>query len=477
MIDLRVLAAKQMIAGGLLPDFDAKSKTQLDNLPHLASEGLRDLRSLLWSSIDNDDSRDLDQIEVTEALTNGATKVLVAIADVDALVAKDSPIDHHAAKNTTSVYTGVVTFAMLPEALSTGLTSLNQDADRAAIVTEFTVASDGTVSGATVYRAMVRNKAQLAYNGVGAWLSGTAAAPDKVAANSGLQEELRRQDTVAQKLRAIRYAHGALDLQTIEANPVMKNGEVSHLEVVTQNRARELIEDFMIAANTAMAEFISSAGRSVLERVVKEPERWGRIAALAAGLKDSLPPAPSSLALSAFLARRRKADPDHFPDLSLAIVKLMGPGEYVVQKSGTPHDGHFGLAITDYTHSTAPNRRYADLVTQRLLKALLAKAPAPYDDGALEKVASDCNTQANAARKVERFMRKAAAAVLLSHHIGESYDAIVTGAGEKGTYARLISPPAEGRIVSGEKGLDVGDKVRVKLVRTLPEHGFIDFAA
>ena len=477
MIDLKALAARQMTVAGLLPDFDASVKAEVAQLPKApASEaGIVDLRDLLWSSIDNDESRDLDQIEVTEALPSGATKVLVGIADVDRLVKKDSPIDRHAAKNTTSVYTGIVMFPMLPEILSTDLTSLNQDVDRAAVVTELEVAADGTLTRSTVYRALVRNKAQLAYNGVGAWLAGTAPPPAKVAANPALAEELRRQDAVAQKLRAIRYAHGALDLTTIEANPVVKDGVVTALEVSEQNRARELIEDVMIAANTAMAEFISAAGRSVLERVVKEPERWARIVALAASLQETLPAAPSSQALSAFLKKRHDKDPDHFPDLSLTIVKLMGPGEYIVQKPGAAHEGHFGLAVDDYTHSTAPNRRFADLVTQRMLKALLAKQPSPYDDAALAAVATHCNEQAAASRKLERFMRKAAAAVLLSHRIGDSFDAIVTGASDKGTYARLLSPPAEGRVVKGDKGMQVGDRVRVKLTRVVPEKGFIDF--
>lgn len=479
MTDLKALAAHQMTVAGLQSEFDAAAKAELAQLPKSprSEADLLDLRALLWSSIDNDDSRDLDQIEVTEALPNGALKVLVGIAEVDSLVKKDSALDRHAAKNTTSVYTGVITFPMLPEVLSTDLTSLNQDADRAAIVTELEVAPDGTVTASRVYRALVRNKAQLAYNGVGAWLAGTGPAPAKVAANPALAEELRRQDAVAQKLRAIRYAHGALDLNTIEANPVMKDGVVTALEETQQNRARELIEDIMIAANTAMAEFISAAGRSVLERVVKEPERWERIVTLAASLHETLPAAASSQALSVFLQKQRGKDPVHFPDLSLSIVKLMGPGEYIVQKTGAAHEGHFGLAVDDYTHSTAPNRRFADLVTQRMLKALLAKAPSPYDDSALAAIATQCNTQAAASRKVERFMRKAAAATLLSHRIGDVFDAIITGANDKGTYARLLSPPAEGRVVSGEKGLQVGDRARVTLTRVVPEKGFIDFAA
>jgi exoribonuclease-2 len=437
----------------------------------------RDLRHLPWSSIDNSDSRDLDQIEVAERLPGGAIRVLVGIADVDGLVAKDSPIDRYAKANTTSLYTGVHTFPMLPLVLSTDRTSLLADGrERLAVITEFVVGKDGELDdrATAIYLARVLNHAKLVYERVGAWLEGHGDAPD---GGAPIADQLRLQDEVAQCLRALRHEHGALELETIEANPVMEGGEVVDLQLAHKNRARELIEDLMIAANGATARFLESHGHSSIRRVVVKPRRWDRIVALAGEHGFRLPAEPDPRALSAFLSARRVADPDRFADVSLAVVKLLGPGEYVAQRAGDPEQGHFGLAVDDYAHSTAPNRRFPDLVTQRLLKSAIGAGGPAYNDEELADIARHCTERENAARKVERTMRKVAAAALLSNRIGEEFDSIVTGATDKGVFARLLSPPAEGRIIRNEQGLDVGDRVRVKLVATEPTRGFIDFVA
>lgn len=469
-----------MVRGGFEADFPADVMRDVGAMrtdpATVAEAGVRDLRGLAWSSIDNPESRDLDQVEVAERLPNGDVKVMVGIADVDSRVPADSPTDRHAGHNTTSVYCGVVTFPMLPERLSTDLTSLNEAVDRAAVVIEYVVAPDGTIRSRDVYRALIHNTAQLDYPSVGAWLEGKGAAPAKVAASPLLQDQLRMQDSVAQLLRNQRHLAGALELETIEATPVARGGVLTDLMIRPQNRATQLIEDFMIAANTTMAKILDGKGSSSIRRVVKVPERWDRIVTLAAALGEKLPTDPDSGALSAFLATRRLKDPDHFPDLSLAVVKLMGPGIYVLEKAGETGEGHFGLAVHDYTHSTAPNRRYADLITQRLLKALFAGAKAAYSDVELNAIANQCTTMEDAARKVERTCRKQAAAQLLAGRVGDTFDAIVTGAGPKGTFVRTTKPPAEGMVVRGQHGMDVGDKVTVKLVDTNPARGFIDFA-
>jgi VacB/RNase II family 3'-5' exoribonuclease len=480
-IDLKAAARLEMLREGFEPDFPADVLHEVAALHDDAgapgrSSGVRDLRALLWSSIDNPESRDLDQVEVVELLPNGDCRVLVGIADVDSLVAAGSAIDRHAHRNTTSVYCGVTVFPMLPERLSTDLTSLNEGQDRAAIVIEFVVQADGTLGTPEVYRALVHNVAQLDYPGVGSWLEGHAPMPAKLAARPALEAQLRMQDAAAQRLRQQRHLAGSLELDSIESTPVMKDGQVSDLQIRARNRATQLIENFMIAANTAMAGFLERRGSATIRRVVKEPERWDRIVAVAAALGATLPTAPDSGALSAFLAAQRQADPDHFPDLSLAIVKLMGPGVYVREKAGEQGDGHFGLAVREYSHSTAPNRRYADLITQRLLKGVLTGGAPAYTDAELEALAERCTTMENASRKVERTCRKQIAAQALSHRVGESFDAIVTGANAKGTFVRTLRPPAEGMVVEGEHGMDVGDRVRVKLVGANAERGFIDFA-
>lgn len=475
--DLAEGARLVMVEAGFLPDLPADARREAAEL-HPAStegEGLRDLRALLWSSIDNDESRDLDQIEVAESIENGLVRVRVGIADVDALVHRGSALDGYASKNTCTVYTGARIFPMLPESLSTDHTSLGEAVDRVALVVEMDIAESGEIARSDVYRAAVRNHAKLAYDGVGAWLDGSAQPPAKIASNAPLQEQLRLQDGAARSLKKIRHARGALDLETIEARAVVVDGNVKGIELTKKSPARALIEDFMIAANGAMARFLDEHRVSSIRRVVKAPERWARIVTLAKECGDALPEAPSSRALSEFLDRRKKSAPDTFADLSLSVVKLMGPGEYALERPGEPHDGHFGLAVTDYTHSTAPNRRFADLVTQRLVKAAIARVAAPYSNDALAAVAARCTQKENDARKVERTTRKQAAAVYLADRIGQQFDAIVTGTMEKGTFVRLLSPPAEGRVIRGEAGLDVGDHVRVKLVATEPRKGFIDF--
>lgn len=477
-LDLQATAKQVMQENGFNPDFPAEVTTQLSSLNGQSSlvpgKDIRDLRNLLWSSIDNDSSRDLDQIEVAERISNGDVKVLIGIADVDAYVPKQTPIDQHAARETTTVYTGIRNFPMLPEQLSTGTTSLLENQDRPAVVVEFIVASDGSVKSSDVYRAIVRNKAQLQYNSVGSWLEGSSAAPPKVAASSDLQQQLKLQDEVAQKLKAQRYQHGALNLQTDELHPLVLNNQVVDIVKQQKNRATELIEDFMVAANGVVARLLENVDS--LRRIVRTPKRWDRIVALAASKGEKLPAQPDSKALNDLLLRRKAADPDHFADLSLAVIKLIGPGEYVLERAGETAPGHFGLAVQDYTHSTAPNRRFADVVTQRLIKSMLAGQSNPYSDSELTAIASNCTVKEDAARKVEREMSKRLAAVAMQNRIGEVFDAVVTGATDHGTFVRALQPHVEGLLAQGDHGLDVGDKLRAKLIRTDPRTGYIDFA-
>jgi VacB/RNase II family 3'-5' exoribonuclease len=480
-IDLQAAAKQTMLENGFESELSPQVQQQLDELKVHPSQvaptmGIRDLRSLLWSSIDNDTSRDLDQIEVAEALPNGETKVSVAIADVDAFVPKGSPIDLHAATQTTTVYTGVRNFAMLPEQLSTGTTSLLETGDRLSVVIEFLVGSDGTIHSSDVYRAVVRNKAQLAYNAVGAWLEGRGGLPDKVAASTELQSQLKLQDRTAQTLKNARYRHGALNIETIETHPIILNDKIVDIAKQEKNDATELIEEFMIGANEVVARMLETRNVSSIRRVVKTPERWGRIVEVAAQQGEALPAQPDSKALNEFLIKRKAADPDHFADLSLTVIKLMGPGEYVLERPGDPEQGHFGLAVQDYAHSTAPNRRFADVVTQRLIKAVLASQPAPYSDDELAAIALHCTLKEDAARKVEREMSKRIAAVAMTGRIGEAFDAIVTGVTPKGTFVRVVKPAVEGLLAQGQQGVDVGDKLRVRLIRTDVQHGYIDFA-
>jgi len=474
---LQRIAHRVMLERGLEPDFAPQAITQVAQLTAAPIErGLPDLRDLPWCSIDNDDSMDLDQLSVARGLPNGSAQVLVAIADVDALAGKNSAVDAHARKNTTSVYTAAQIFPMLPEKLSTDLTSLADRQDRQAVVVEIGVGADGSVAQSNVYRAAVRNHAKLAYDSVAAWLEGPGPVPAALAAVPGLDANLRRQDEIAQTLRKVRHEHGALELQTIEARPVFDADEVRDLKPEERNRAKDLIEDLMIAANGVTARFLEAKGLPSLRRVVRTPKRWDRIVEVAAHLGEKLPAQPDAAALAGFLARRRAADPLRFPDLSLTVIKLLGAGEYVVERPGQDAPGHFGLAVKDYTHATAPNRRFPDLVTQRLLKAALTGSAPPYADSELSELATHCTQQEDAANKVERQVAKSAAAMLLAGKAGQTFDGIVTGASEKGTWVRVFRPPVEGRLVHGFDGADVGHRVTVRLVHTDVERGFIDFA-
>jgi VacB/RNase II family 3'-5' exoribonuclease len=470
---LERIARDAMVAYGLEPDFPAAALDQLSHLEPGPTDGkgdVKDLRALPWSSIDNDDSRDLDQLEVCIE-----QRALIAIADVDVLVPKDSPLDRHAALNTTSVYTPGLIFPMLPPELSTDRTSLNQDADRAALVVDMTIDDAGVVVASDIYRALVRNKAQLTYNAIAAWLDGTGPAPAALARVQGLEAQVRLQDAIAGRLRERRGDEGALEFARSELRPVIEGDGVTELRTETTNRAKSIIENFMVAANGITAKFLTDRGFASIRRVVKSPERWARIVDLASQHGGSLPGAPDARALQQFLRARRDAEPDTFQDLSLAIIKLLGRGEYVAESAAEP-SLHFALATGTYSHSTAPNRRFPDVVTQRLLKAAIDKRPAPYQLAELKRLAVHCTTQEDAANKVERLTGKAAAALWLTPQIGKTFDSVVTGAGPKGTWVRLLPTPVEGRLERGAEGLDVGDRVRVTLVSTDPRRGFIDFA-
>ena len=468
-----------MLDHGLEPDLPPAAAAQLRAIAGPAVQHaaqIRDQRALLWCSIDNDDSRDLDQLSVAEPLEAGAVRILVAIADVDAVIAAGSPLDVHARANTTSVYTAAQTFPMFPERLSTDLTCLAEGQERLSLVIDMTVAADGGISASDVYRAVVVNRAKLAYDGVAAWLDGRGPPPPRVAAVAGMDRQLRIQDAVAQTLKRVHRAQGALALTTLKAQAVYEGARLIDLKPDENNRGKELIEFFMIAANGVVARFLESRGSSSLRRVLRPPARWDRIVALARGCAETLPPAPDARALSEFLVRRQQAAPTQFPDLSLAVVKLLGAGEYVLKRPGQPSEGHFGLAVDDYTHATAPNRRFPDVITQRLIKAALGRAPAPYSDEELRALGAHCTEQEGNAAKVERQVRKSAAALLLQARVGQQFDAMVTGAADKGTWVSISQPLAEGRLVQGFQGLDIGDPVRVKLVHTDVQRGFIDFA-
>ena len=474
---LRV-ARRAMVEHGLEPDFPADALTEaaaLSAAGDVDGGSTRDLRALPWCSIDNDDSRDLDQLTVADAPKGGCTTIRVAIAHVDATVARGSALDRHARANTTSVYTPPRIFPMLPERLSTDLTSLNPDVDRLAVVVEIGVGDDGVCGESTVYHALVHNHAKLAYRAVGTWLEGEGPLPPAVAAVPGLAENLEVQDAVTQRLKARRHDHGALELETVEVRAEFDGDAVGRLAAEKPNRARTLIEDFMIAANGIVARFLEAHRFPVLRRIVRSPERWQKIVALAGGFGAHLPGAPDAAALNAFLLERRAADALRFPDLSLTIIKLLGRGEYAATFPGQAVTGHFGLAVSEYTHSTAPNRRYPDLVTQRLIRAAIAQEKVPYARDELSALAAECTVKEDGAQKVERVVRKAAAACLLSSRIGQEFDGVVTGASAKGTWVRVFEPPVEGRVERGQEGLDVGDRVRVRLVHTDPERGFIDF--
>jgi exoribonuclease II len=476
--ELKRLAADAMRAHGLDPDLSPAAVAQANAAIPAAESGpaIRDLRSLLWSSIDNDDSLDLDQVEVAETMAGGQRRLLVGIADVDSVVKSGTAVDQHARTNTTSVYTAAEIFPMLPERLSTNLTSLSQDQDRLCMVIEMIVEANGTLGASSIYRARVRNRAKLAYPSVAAWLQGTGPAPSRVGTVAGLDEQLRLQDTIAQALKRSRQSKGALEFDTAENRAVYQGGVLIDLQPDPKNRAQELIEEFMIAANGVTARFLQQHGRSSLRRVLRAPKRWDRIVQIAKDAGEKLPEAPDAPALNAFLTKRRQIDPSHFADLSLAVIKCLGPGEYVAEGPAQTPEGHFGLAVRDYTHSTAPNRRFPDLMTQRLVKAALQNQPSPYSDTELPTLASHCTEQEGNAKKVERQIEKSAAAMLLGSRIGSRFDGIVTGASDKGTWVRIASPAAEGRVVKNFQGLDVGDHVQVQLLHVDVARGFIDFA-
>ena len=473
-----------MVERGLLPDFSPAALAELDKIQSpatMSSErvgdptGIRDLTNLLWASIDNDDSRDLDQLTVAEPLPGDKVKIYVAVADVDALVKNGTALDEHARHNTTSVYTAARIFPMLPERLSTDLTSLGLGAERQAVVAEMVIGADGSLQGSEIYRAGVRNHAKLAYDSVAAWLEGNGAVPEGITAINGLAENLRLQDRIAQGMKTLRHVHGALSLETIEAKPIFEGDQIHELEVEQKNRAKEIIEDFMIAANGVTARYLEARKFPSIRRVVRTPKRWDRIVELARERTFTLPENPDSAALDRFLVREKAADPQRFPDLSLSVIKLLGAGEYVAEQPGDTDIGHFALAVKDYAHSTAPNRRYADLIAQRLLKAAIAGRAAPYSYGELDMLARHLTEEEDAADKVERQVGKSAAALLLESRIGEQFDAIVTGASDKGTWARLLTIPVEGRVVRGFEGIDVGGRIRVQLISVDVQRGYIDF--
>ena len=475
---LQSIAHKAMLERGLLPDFSAGALAQLDMIQKPAGRNgglVRDRRELLWASIDNDDSLDLDQLTVAEAMPGGKVKIMVAVADVDSLVKEGTAINEHARHNTTSVYTAARTFPMLPEKLSTDLTSLNLNEDRLAQVIEMVMDADGTLVASEIYRAYVRNHAKLAYNSVAAWLDGNETVPVAISSVPGLDENLRLQDKAAQNMKNLRHVHGALSLETIDTKPVFDGDQIRTLEVEEKNRAKELIEDFMIAANGVTARFLSARNSPSIRRVVRTPKRWERIVEIAAEHKFQLPELPDSKALEEFLVQQKAADPLRFPDLSLTVIKLLGAGEYIAELPEGDVPGHFGLAVKDYAHSTAPNRRYPDLLTQRLLKAALEGKPVPYRKDELDILAAHCTEAEDAANKVERRVGKSAAALLLESRIGEQFDSMVTGASEKGTWVRLLTIPVEGKLVQGFEGLDVGHRLRVQLISVDVGQGYIDF--
>ncbi len=477
--DLQARAHEEMEKAGFIPDFEPAVVKEVASLPpevRAQNNGAKDLRSLLWSSIDNPDSKDLDQLEYAEKLSDGNSRLMVAIADVDLFVKEGSAIDGHASNNTTSVYTGIVTYPMLPDELSFDLTSLIAGHDRRAIVIDLIIAQNGSTKQSTTYEAIVRNKAKLDYITIGGWLEKGGDAPEKVNNVPGLAEQLLLQSDIKTRIHNNRIEQGALYLHTIEATPVISNDQILDLEVIEDNPARDLIENIMIAGNVSVSRFLEEKKFPSIRRIVKEPERWSRIVEVAKSYGANLPSKPDVKALAKFLLERKQAAPDVFPDLSLTIVKLLGRGEYAVDIPGQKDEGHFALAVHKYTHATAPNRRYPDLIMQRLIKAALAGKPAPYSVDELNKIAAHCTEQEDAANKVERTMRKVAAAVLLSKHIGEIFQGIITGVTGGGTFIRLFKPPAEGKIIQGEEGLDVGDKVKVRLISTDPEKAYIDFA-
>jgi exoribonuclease-2 len=477
---LETIAHRVMLERGLLPDFSPEEMAELAKIQSSAGTPLpnlnvRDMRNLLWCSIDDDDSLDLDQLTVAEALPDQSVKIYVSIADVDALVKPGTAIDQHAQHNTTSVYTAAAIFSMLPEALSTNLTVLRFGVDRTSIIVEMIINQDGSLKDSTVYTALVCNKAKLAYDNVAAWIEGHGPIPDKVSAVPGLADNILLQDKIAQKMKDFRHSHGALSLETIESHPVFSGDQIISMEYQEKNRAREIVENFMIVANGVTARFLSDNNYPSIRRVVSIPERWPRIVEIGAKYQYPLPDQPDAKALEAFLVKQKVADPTHFPDLSLAVIKLLGAGEYTATAPDGNTPGHFSLAVKDYGHSTAPNRRFTDLVTQRLLKSVISKNPQPYTLDELQAIALHCTQTEDDANKVERQVEKSAAAMLLESRIGEKFDALVTGAADKGTWVRLLNLPVEGKLMKSLNHLDVGEHLKVQLVSVDIDKGYIDF--
>lgn len=478
-VDLSEIAKRSMIEHQLLINFSPEAKREVDLLKPIAPPSftrIKDLRHYLWFSLDNTESRDLDQLTFAEIIDSQHFKIYVAIADVDSLVKKNSAIDLCAQNNTTSVYTPTKIFPMLPEKLSTDLTSLNENQDRFAMIVEVEVLINGALGQYAIYPGYVRNYAKLAYNSVSAWLDGIGIPPKPFMQNPELEQQIRLQDRIAQLLRRHRFEEGALLLQTIEPQAIIRDDKVIDIVSISKNRGHDLIEDFMIAANRSVASFLEAKQIPSLRRVVRIPKRWDRIVAIARELGELLPQKPDVKSLNEFLNHRHQIDPLHFPDLSLTIIKLLGNGEYIVEYPGAKSsEGHFSLALKNYTHATAPNRRYPDLIIQRLIKSFTENRMVPYSDKELEKLAKHCTQKEDDANKVERKMRKSAACVLLSSQINQQFDALVTGAAPKGTWVRLFQPPVEGKLIRGFEKVDVGDKIRVQLVHIDIEKGFLDF--
>lgn len=463
MTDLIQLAEKAMLEKGFLPYPTEAAEQEAAALTGPAvplDENYRDMREIPWISIDNDDSKDLDQITYAEG-----NRIFIAIADVDALVKKGSAIDLYAQNNTTSVYTPKINFPMLPSQLSFDYTSLNEHSERCATVTEIELDHEGKFIKWDVYYAWVKNHTKLAYNATAKELEeGTAS------------EQLLLQDKLAQRIKDYRFKQGSLDFETIKLKPKIEGEEVADLQREKGNRATELIENFMIASNVTMTRFLKAHNLPSIRRVVRTPKRWEKIRDVAFELGFELPLEPDVKALQNFLTEQKEKNPLNFNNLSLSLIKLIGRGEYVATFPGQTSPGHFDLAILDYSHTTAPNRRYPDLITQRILKSLIFKKPAPYSDDELAALAERCTQKEDDANKVERRMVKSAAALYLSNKIGQQWPAVVTGVNEHGTWVRLNNPPIEGKLSRGARGLDVGDKLTVVLIHVDVERGYIDFA-
>jgi exoribonuclease-2 len=483
-IDLRVVARQALLDRGINIDFPASVVTEAREAvePNYKKLGVRDLTNWLWSSIDNDDSRDLDQIEYLDISTQGKWVLYVAIADVEYFVRKGSALDKYAATNTCSIYTGVQVFPMLPNELSTDLTSFNQGKTRLAVVTETHISKDGEVVSSTVFPAIVKNQARLAYDAVAAWLEGVTPERDptgsieKLSRNPALQDQIREQEKVAISLRKHREARGALDFVSPQLRATTTPDGKVEVGAQYANRATIIIQEFMVATNEAVDQFLQEKKLPSIQRIVREPKNWPRMAEIASVHGTTLPPKPDGKALQEFLAVQRKRDPHNFPELSLAMIKLLGRGEYVVKTHARDSLGHFGLATPNYAHSTAPNRRYPDLITQRMLKAAFSQKDSPYSLEELDAIAQRCSAKEDDSNRIERQVQKSVAALALRERIGDIFPALVTGVNEDGTWVRVVDPPVEGKL-QADRPFKVGDHVKARLTKTNPMRGFLDFEA